>query len=280
MSRIVDQFLILGILSLTFIHPLIGQALPVEKDCSWILIHGLNNNINTMTDFAELIRKAHPQASIEKFLLPGHAPEEDLSSDQALKWSDSVISKVQKSKTNICLVGYSLGGIVALRAGNEIYTDSKVDKIILIAPAIFFKPFGSIGEQLMQYKPLISFLSFFEIKFPSLIPKQIRAHLMLSPVRFLNVAQLALEFRETIKKNNLSPIQNIPVSVLLTKGDELIDSNKTIDIGNQFSRPWNIKILPEKTPSNTWTKHNLVEKRVYTNEEWNEVSEWFLKEVR
>jgi len=211
-----------------------------------ILIHGLNNSSHSMNDIA----LEFPQ--IKSILVSLHSPQDEFSAftpENALQHVSNIINPEWK---NLCIIGYSLGGAIALKLASELNAKEQiVTKLYLIAPAI----------KLTWKRNLLSILPNFLIV-PSFIPENIRAYRWTPISAYSRTEKFAREL-----SNNPPKINNTKIRLALEQNDELIDYDSTVEWIKIMNLGWEVFTLP--TPENTPVKHTLIRKEDFSDQAWS-----------
>ncbi len=108
-------------------------------------MHGLSGTPDDMVYLAERLKK--PGYDVISITLPGHAKNpEALLSVTMEDWINAVFRQIMRIDDGVCLVGQSMGALIAVHAA---YTfKDRIKSIILLAPAI--KLYGIFNRIFMQ----------------------------------------------------------------------------------------------------------------------------------
>ncbi|UZR95018.1 alpha/beta hydrolase [Chondrinema litorale] len=205
----------------------------------FILVHGLNNQAKLMYPFADAI--AAEGYSVYVPVLDGHA--NDYAKFKVIEKEDWLcniksayeiaLAEAERLNCPLAYIGFSLGGLLGSLAKSEGFMP-KVEKLILLAPALEMTFFSSL------IRPLLRFNLQFGI--PSRAPGAYRAHSFM-PVK---AYKTLFELKKQLDRGVLEKL-NIPTLLFIDKKDELVSFKKLMNFISlhQLSN-WNVKILLSK----------------------------------
>lgn len=182
-----------------------------------LLIHGLLDTAYALQDIGRALQ--NHCFLVRGILLPGHGTRPaDLIGIERQQWIDSVafgIRSLKKDANDIYVLGYSLGGTLALNAA---LNDPDIKGVILIAPALEVA-YSWLASQSLWYR---YFSNWVDVD-PHLIP--VRYQSMPTDA----IAQTYLLSRQVQSKLGQSPFSR-PVFLLLSATDLVIDAEDVLEI--------------------------------------------------
>ena len=230
-----------------------------------LFVHGLNQRPEKMLD---LMTEFH-QIGYDCYLikLKGHSEKlfNEKENQKLVKFKnatfndwlndfDEIYKKIKNDYNQIIVVGYSLGGVVAL---NYLELNKvKVDKLLLIAPAI------AIHSLNYSVKLLSLFPSFV---IPSLSPKIYRANYGTPVSAYLSLYKGIKIFEE----NNIKHV-NVKSFIILNENDELVSYKKVKNlIEEKKLDKWKVfKISKTNVPDEFNYEHLIIDKKTL-GDSWN-----------
>lgn len=231
------------------------QKFPSSKITS-ILVHGLNNKPEVLTDIAQWLESLSIPVVIVS--LTGHQQDfEKLKNIKKETWQEDVLEAYTlsyKKGTKIFLIAYSLGATISLDILSE---KVKFDKMILLAPAI--APRKPI--QLLEYfAPILPLFPLF-----SIVPSMYRANSYL-PLRAYDVL---FQLYRSLKQKKFVHT-NVPTLVIIDPNDEtmsLQEIKKTITV--YHLNYWKLLILDSRHSQESVMFHHLIiDKKAMGSKNW------------
>ena len=220
-----------------------------------LVIHGLNQSPVALNDLNREIRKKGGQVHLLKLM--GHDGDiQALKSAKSSHWIEQVeselyrIEKLKKGEDTLHVVGYSLGGILAMLVGemNKPYLNS----LLLLAPAMTPQPFGKI----VNFIPPV-----FNLLVPSLTRSSQRLYMGAPLSSYRQVYQIATMYNQSPP----SWLQQQNVAFVLDQKDELVSySQFSLWYEKYKSEKWILKILRDKKGFH----HQITNPKFLDQESW------------
>ncbi|RMG41297.1 MAG: alpha/beta fold hydrolase [Candidatus Dadabacteria bacterium] len=196
--------------------PLVSLTTDPEPSGVVILVHGLNNPAEVMSEISKLLT-AHSFHTVT-VTLSGH--RKDLTEQLSLTAEDWVrdiyesycFTKERFPTLQISAIGYSLGGLT-LTTFIDRYQRADFKRLILFAPAI----------KLRRYAYLLSpflLLRHFNVWLPSLAPRNYRLHNRTSTQVYYQLFRLV---NSIATPTNPERLNSIPTRIYISKHDEVVD---------------------------------------------------------
>lgn len=114
-----------------------------------LLIHGFSSTPAEVRELGEKLKTFG--YTVYGVKLAGHGTTvEDFETSKYSDWIDSVTdayNKLKKSCSKVCVIGHSMGGVLAL----NIAENYSVDKLVLLAPALITKDKAAIFVPFLKY---------------------------------------------------------------------------------------------------------------------------------
>lgn len=185
-----------------------------------LLIHGLYDSPCMVRDLGNYF--SSQGFLVRSILLPGHGTVPgDLLNVHYSEWLKAVdygVETLAHEVEQISIVGFSLGGVLAL---NKALRDSRIYRIILISPALTLKNQGLISL-LLHWQRFVSFL------FPKTTPWYQKSSIQSDYAKYESfpynavkqIHQLICKTRQLARKHKLS----IPIFIAVSEDDEVISA--------------------------------------------------------
>jgi esterase/lipase len=217
-----------------------------------LIIHGLNTMPALLDPIAQLL--AANGFETVRLVLPGHGNSSDVDSPEE-EWLQSVkdsltTAKKSAQKKTLLVVGYSLGGLLAVLAilSPEVPTP---DRMVLVAPAITTR----VPHSLLSVG---SFFPFSKLPLPSLAPAWTRRWCSIPASWYgaLGNLRAALD-----RRSDFSRLKRVPTQVLLSPNDEVISFAATREWINSagLADTWSLIEVDLESIEALEFAHNLVD---------------------
>ncbi len=182
-----------------------------------VLIHGLTDSPGNMRDFAEFFNKGGYSVYVP--LLPGHATSvQDLDNKKYGDWYREVEKTFENINENkVYLVGYSLGGLLAL----DLASKKEVEGVIIINAPI------KIKNRYVPFIPFIKLAENYHMKNKERIEK-LRGNQLTIPYNAFSLNSV-LELLRGINNLDLDKIEE-PILIIQGIDDDVVDRDSAIII--------------------------------------------------
>jgi carboxylesterase len=189
-----------------------------------LLIHGFRGSPAVFEELGELLTQR--DCSVQAMLLPGHGRTvEELAASRWQNWTSSVESthlKLKERHKKIFVVGFSLGGLLALNLASR----TTIDGVIAISPFLQLNPDASGGLSPQARLKLARFLPFTKIvelhREPNILDDALRAEVAISHFYPVKTMQSMIDFTKDIA-DSLNSIQ-CPLLIQQSKHDSVVCS--------------------------------------------------------
>lgn len=215
-----------------------------------VFFHGLNNK---PTVFHDLIKEINNQSTVFNHKLPAN-PHLWLS--HVKKEILQISSLAKKNNQAWQIIAFSLGGLLTLRALNEMHLPKPPVKVVLFAPAL--------TPRHLEFLHYTSSLLSEEIIIPSFAPSDIRAKNGVSVGEYTMLFSLA----EKIQSSSQT-VFNFPIKIFYSSQDELVDPIKLMNFCHQ--RGWAIQEVKTLQAPH----HLLVQKERVSQDSWLKIKNSF-----
>lgn len=221
-----------------------------------IIVHGLNNKPDALTDIAELFEAFRiPVITVG---LTGHNEDfERLKSINEITWHNDVLQAYKLSarkNAKILLVAYSLGATISL---DILSNNIKFDKMVLLAPAIApRKPVQLLGSVAGKFPAFPLY---------SIVPEKYRAN----PYLPLKAYDVLFQLYKSLKKKRFSHA-NVPTLVVIDPKDETMSlEGIKLTIEKCHLNQWSILAL-DSDHVNTHTRfhHMILDRETMGDKNW------------
>lgn len=231
---------------------------PVKLSKGITFVHGLNNSPGSMTSIARAVTDRGYNSDVS--ILPGHHGEQvSVAGDL---WSEPLRQKLRTSKEPVTVIGFSLGSLVVLDAVQK-ESAKNVSRIVLLAPPLELRTWVKATNLITKALPSSWCL-------PSFAPKAYRLYPCLPIEWYRSVAELQKRISTT---PNIKFLENLPVTVVVSTNDELIDSQGVINWITNHELSWKtIRLSPKSDLPDTFN-HYIVDPRSTGVEAWNRLIE-------
>ncbi|MDA0837690.1 MAG: alpha/beta fold hydrolase [Planctomycetota bacterium] len=187
-----------------------------------LLIHGFRGSPSVFEELGELLHQRG--CSVHAMLLPGHGRSVgDLAASRWQNWASAVELthlKLRERHDRIFLVGFSLGGLLALHQA----TRSLVNGVVAISPFLKLNSDASGGlspQTRLKLAQLLPFTQVVELhREPNLLDDRLRAEVKISPFYPVKTMQSMVEFAESIG-DSLNAIR-CPLLIQQSKNDRVV----------------------------------------------------------
>ncbi|MCB0317294.1 MAG: alpha/beta hydrolase [Bdellovibrionales bacterium] len=225
-----------------------------------IVIHGLNQAPETMADISQVLNKIG-YITLRVSLI-GHSGE-SIHGGSTKKWLEQIRTAWclanQENLESIVLLGFSMGGSLAVHF-TDTYPTLKIDKLILLAPAIEIKYFANLLYPLL-------WLKHFDLSLPAFTPKKYRANNFTSFDTYS--ALLDLEDK-TQNINHIQILSKIPTLLAIDPKDSLVSfSQLKAWVEKKDLVSWNLIEINAQAKISGLKHHVIIDEDSLGVESWN-----------
>lgn len=222
-----------------------------------LYIPGMNNSPDVVASLAKELAARGFQTS--GLTLPGH-----FGTDRTIApgdWRKSVLAALRTLETPTTIVAYSLGALSLLEALDEA-PDSKVDRIVLLAPPLRLRTWVTMTGRIAGLFPRTWCV-------PSMAPRRYRLHRCVPLAWYEESSRMA----KALTSNQIKANFPFPVTVILSSGDEAIDSNETASWISEYHPEWKVTIVQPRSELPETFNHFLPDPRSMGSTAWHKIIE-------
>lgn len=229
-----------------------------------LLVHGLNQNPNTMRQLREVLRSVNYITC--QLRLSGHQAETSVPDVSYAQWHSEVLnarSRLSKNHPDLPQigVGYSLGGALLVDSC-DVPSLPCFSKLVLLAPAISLRQRSWIIRALTP-------LRFFGLSLPSLSPKPYRLR-SATPLSFYRAT---FDTADAVRSSaNSTGLRFTSVLLFLTSEDEMVDAEETEQYfqNSKTASLTSVWLKPKPKRSDSFN-HLLIDEEVLGQAAWTEL---------
>ena len=227
-----------------------------------LLLHGLNQDPRSLDPLCRLL--SHKGFLVYRPVLEGHAYKTTKDFPAAI-WSTNAVRSariVHEQYPNLPfhIVGYSLGGLLAVTTASTLSSQERPVSMVLLAPALSLRALPALAGWL-GLAPRST------VEVPNLAPQAYRRFATTPLFWYANILELYEHRDETIDFNALRPI---PTLVVLNSRDELISSRGVQEWMSEhnLSPQWRAYDVQPHPSSRVFAEHLIVDERSVGPEQW------------
>lgn len=206
-----------------------NSFLMMSREPACLLVHGFRGSTEVFRELAEFLSSS--QITVNALLLPGHGRKVNaLAASRWQNWNNAVESAylhLKEVHEKIFIVGFSLGGLIALRIASR----HPVDGVVAISPLISINPkrYGLLSPSLQV--SLARFLLFTRIlksnSLPDVLDRDALEKLNTHPFHPIEACRSLLELVDTSQ----AEIRRVrcPLLVQQSRHDQVVDPQSVQD---------------------------------------------------
>ena len=232
----------------------------------FVVVHGLNQKPSGMDSLSSYL--ASLGYNTLRLSLEGHDAATD-ASFPAEAWVEDVHSGLRAArsaypKLPVFVLGYSMGGLLAVRAIEE-RPDEAPAKVVLVAPAIGLRTAVQAAKLLAAILPD-------GLRTPNLAPAKLRRFDSTPVFWYSNFSEIYDLTREPAQAARL---RGTPALVILNPGDELISEESVEEwiAANQLSKLWHVELVHPQATDPDSREHVIIDQESLGEAEWLRMQE-------